>query len=178
MGHIAPEDPRINKIPKSTEEKLLYQRLLAGKDRMKNMQCVSLAKLSVEDFRSVYCWRRGIPVLSERLPPGTPIATFLNREGEESELYDGGVGVGAPGNMTTHAAVLIDYIKGTDNEVNGILVFDQHALLSHFRRMIYPIDPSTFGTASATNYYTIDDSDGFPLGGTHNPIWNLTNRAA
>ena len=178
MGHVAPQDPRINSIPKSVEERRLYQTLLSGKERMKNMQCVSLAKLSVQDFRSVQCWRRGTSVLSERLPPGTPIATFMDRQGKDSELYDGGVGVGAPGNMTTHAAVLIDYIVNADNRVEAILVFDQHALLSDFRRMIYPVDSSAFGTATATNYYTIHDTDGIPLGSTNNPCWHPTLRAA
>ncbi|MEO0893996.1 MAG: hypothetical protein AAFY35_15450 [Pseudomonadota bacterium] len=166
MGHVGPVDKRVHHLPQSQAERQLAARLRANKGRMANLQCVALAKLAVEDFRSVQCWRRGEPVLSKRFPLGTPIATFLDRDGGDSLLYDGGVGVGAPGNMTTHAAVLIDYIEGADGAVDGILVLDQHALLDGFRRMIYPVDASAYGTATATNYFTIHDETGTPLGAT------------
>lgn len=171
MGHIAPVDRRVHSLPVSPDERELTHRLRANEDRMGNRQCVSLAKLAVEDFRSVRCWRRGEPILASRVPTGTPIATFMDRSGAESELYDGGVGVGAPGNMTTHAAVLIDYIEDSAGRVDAILVLDQHALLEGFRRMIYPVNPSVYGTGTATNYYTIFDEDQLPLGGVNNPSW-------
>ncbi len=171
MGHLGPTDPRIEALPKSSAEQQLTNRLRAGKQQMGNLQCVSLAKLAVADFRSVRCWRRGEPVLSKRFLPGTPIATFLDRQGNESALYDGGIGVGAPGNMTTHAAVLVDYIEDDAGRVEAILVLDQHALLNDFRRMIYPVDLSAYGTATATNYFTILDDEGLPLGAAQNPNW-------
>ena len=178
MGHVAPSDPRLETLPVSEIESQLRQRLTSNLDQMPNLQCVSLAKLAVDDFRTVWTWRRGASVLSERLPPGTPIATFMNRDGVDSELYDAGEGVGAPGNMTTHAAVLVDYIENEDGVIDGILVFDQHALLTEFRRMIYPVDPTAFGTATASNYYTILDDAGLPLGGTNSPLWETYENAA
>ena len=167
MGHVGPVDKRVHQLPQSKAERQLAARLQAGHGRMGDLQSVSLAKLAVDDFRSVRSWRRGDPVLSKRFPPGTPIATFLDRDGKDSALYDGGIGVGAPGNMTTHAAVLVDYIEGADGEIDGILVLDQHALLDGFRRMIYPVDWAAYGTATATNYFTIHDDTGTPLGGTN-----------
>lgn len=166
MGHIAPVDPRVHRLPISDAERQISQWLLSNEHLMDNRQCVSLAKLAVNDFRSVRCWRRGESVLSSRLPIGTPIATFMDRQGEDSELYDGGIGVGAPGNMTTHAAVLTDYIEDDFGHIEAILVLDQHAELTEFRRMLYPVDPHAFGTATATNYYSILDEDGIPLGHT------------
>jgi len=177
MGYIAPIDPRVYELPASREEMRLRRWLLSNEPRMGNRQCVSLAKLAAEDFRSVRCWRRGLPVLSARLPIGTPIATFMDRKGKDSEHYDGGVGVGAPGNMTTHAAIFIDYVTDANGTVEAILVFDQHALLTEFRRMIYPVDPSAFGTATASNYYVINDEDGVPLGARSNSCWGPTPRS-
>lgn len=170
MGHIAPLDPRLAAIPVGRTEARLRQRLATVLlETGANRQCVSLAKAAAGDFRSVREWRRGPNVFSQRFAPGTPIATFLDREGNDSVLYDGGVGVGAPGNMTSHAAVLVAYIDGSDGLPAGILVLDQHALLDDIRRMIYHVDPTQFGTGNALNYYLIEDRTGIPLGRAATP---------
>ncbi|WP_319529856.1 hypothetical protein [uncultured Cohaesibacter sp.] len=158
-------------LPVSDEERQLEQRLLTLSKTMPNRQCVALAKAAVSDTRTVREWRKGQSVLERHWPAGTPIATFLNREGEDSHLYDGGVGVGIPGNMTSHAAVLIGYVEASGDDPDGILVFDQHGLLDGFRRMIYPVDHSLFGTSNAANYYVIVDEDNLPIGGQSNPCW-------
>lgn len=178
MGHIAPLDPRLGTLPAGTDELLLRQRLEAAEAEMANRQCVALAKVAVDDHRSVRQWRRGANVLSCRMPVGTPVATFLDRDGVESHLYDGGVGVGAPGNMTSHAAVLIDYLTDADGEPEAILVFDQHALLDEMRRMIYPVDDAAFGTGNAANYHAILTPELAPLGGETNPYWAIWSRTA
>ncbi|WP_321344951.1 hypothetical protein [Breoghania sp.] len=170
MGHVGPLDPRLRTTPVLPHERELKARLLALEGMMANRQCVALAKVAVEDFRSVRDWRRGESILARRMPAGTPIATFLDREGRDSHLYDGGVGVGAPGNMTSHAAVLIDYLCAENGQPDAILVFDQHALLDGIRRMIYPVDASLFGTANAANYHAIVDANMRPLGGMANPF--------
>ena len=64
-----------------------------------NEQCVALAKAYVGSTASVRDWRRGVNALDGNLQPGTPIATFMDRQGNASTLYDGGVGVGAPKNQ-------------------------------------------------------------------------------
>lgn len=165
MGHAAPLDPRLATLPVGRTEARLRSRLAAMLEETgANRQCVSLAKAAAGDFRSVREWRRGPNVFSQRFPAGTPIATFLDREGNDSPLYDGGVGVGAPGNMTSHAAVLVAYLDGADGLPEGILVLDQHALLDDIRRMIFRADPKQFGTGNARNYYVIEDREGLPLG--------------
>ncbi|GAB5378387.1 MAG: hypothetical protein AcusKO_48490 [Acuticoccus sp.] len=178
MGHDGPLDPRLKTLPVGRPERALQTHLArCAAESMPNRQCVALVKAAVGDFRSVREWRRGPNVLSRRLPPGTPIATFLDREGVDSPFYDGAVGVGAPGNMTSHAALLIDYVEGRDGKPDAILVFDQHALLDDFRRMIYPADDRLFGTANARNYFAILDADAQPIGGPSNPFWNAVQRA-
>ncbi|AXS40278.1 hypothetical protein [Breoghania sp. L-A4] len=178
MGHIAPLDPRLETLTVGSDERVLRARLSAVEPEMANRQCVALVKAAVGDHRSVRQWQRGANVLSCRLPIGTPIATFLDREGGDSHLYDGGVGVGAPGNLTSHAAVLIDYIDGPDGRPEAILVFDQHALLTEIRRMIYPVDDTAFGTGNAANYHAILTSELTPIGGTANPYWKTWSRTA
>ena len=179
MGHLAPLDPRLATMPVRSGERRLRARLEQGlAASQSNRQCVSLAKVAVSDFRSVQAWRRGPGVLAARWPIGTPLATFLDRDGNGSHLYDGGVGVGAPGNMTSHAAVLVDYIDGPDGAPEAILVLDQHALLDAIRRMIYPVDAAAFGTGNAANYHLIADAEGRFLGGTANPAERLAPACA
>ncbi|WP_299329718.1 hypothetical protein [Parasphingopyxis sp.] len=173
MGHEAVLNPHIDAIPVGEAERELFHRLRANAHKMNNRQCVALAKLAVEDEATVVDWRRGDSILSRRMPVGTPIATFMDREGRDSDYYDGAVGIGAPGNMTSHAAVLIGYVSGALGVPDGILVLDQHALLPGMRRMVYPIDDTLFGTASANNYYAINGLDDRPLGGLANPYWKL-----
>ena len=139
--------------------------------RMRNRECVALAKLVVGDTQTVREWRRG-PVATElRLPTGTPVATFLDRDGGQSDLYDAGVGVGISGNFTTHAGVVMDYVPDGNGTIEGLRLFEIYPGSRGLRKRIYPNDPDLFGTRSACNYCAILGPDGLPLGGPANPLW-------
>ena len=75
MGHVAPLDPRLGTIPVGSDERLLQIFLEAALETTRsNRQCVSLAKVAVDDFRSVREWRRGPSVLAARWPIGTTVS--------------------------------------------------------------------------------------------------------
>lgn len=132
-----------------------------------NPQCVALAKAYVGATGSVTDWRRGNNVMDGTLKPGTPIATFMNRDGSPSSLYDGG-GTGAPGNHTTHAAIFLDYERDNAGRITGIRVMEQFKGSNGAHERVYPVGGT--GTSNAANYHSINDArTGGPLG-TNNPM--------
>lgn len=144
-------------------------------------ECVVIAKVAVDALRTVGNWRRGHAAVDVILPPGTPLASFLDREGRPHPVYDGGVGLGKTGNQTTHAAVLAGYLVDAYGGILGIKVFEVYPGSNGVKRRIYPLDDSRFGTGNARNYNAILDHDLTPLGGTANPywpIWQALNAAA
>lgn len=143
------------------------ERIKSEFGHLSNPQCVALAKAYVGASGSVTDWRRGTNALDGTLRPGTPIATFMDRSGNPSTLYDGGQGVGAPGNHTTHAAVFLDYVRDGTGKITGIKVMEQYAGSGGAKEKIYPVGGS--GTGNAANYYSINDTKGVPLG-PNNPM--------
>jgi hypothetical protein len=139
------------------DEAALYNRIRLTYPSLTNEQCVELVRKVVGIPEGVRDWRRGTNV-RERLPVGTPLATFMDREGRPSEYYDAHEGVGAPGNNTTHAAILAGY---TDK---GILVAEQYVGSGgpHLREYKYG-DPRG-GEKAAENYYSINTASGAPAG--------------
>ncbi len=133
---------------------------------LNNQQCVALAKAYVGATGSVTDWRRGSNALDGTLRPGTPIATFMDRSGNPSTLYDAG-GTGAPGNHTTHAAVFMDYVRDGSGKITGIKVMEQYVGSGGAKEKVYPV--GGFGTSNAANYYSINDTRGAPLG-PNNPM--------
>ena len=130
---------------------------------MESRECFALAKAYVGSTGSVSDWRRGNSVLDGNLRPGTPIATFMDRSGGPSELYDGGVGRGKRGNDTTHAAVFIGYERDQSGKITGIKVADQWSTSGGVKFRTFPIEGKNRIT-SARNFYAINNSKGEPLG--------------
>jgi hypothetical protein len=141
----------------------LYDRIRALYPHLTNEECVELARKAAGIHEGVRDWRRGVNVNSANLPPGTPLATFMDRQGQPSDLYDGGQGVGAPGNNTTHAAVFMGYTK------DGILVDEQYRGSGGPHLQEYKFGDKRGGEKDANNYFSINDLGGLPAG-ENNPF--------
>jgi hypothetical protein len=120
-------------------------------------------------------WRKGKNV-AENIPIGTPIATFMDRNRNQSDKYDGGEGVGKPGNHTTHAAIFNGYIKDNDGKIIGITVKEQYQGSNGVQDHTYMFGAKGGGTLDGSNYYAINDSQGTPLG-KNNPLVAQTVQA-
>ena len=151
-------------------EESLKQKIRSLNGHLGDQECVTLARGIVNDNQSVKDWRRGENVMSGNLPLGTPISTFMDRKGNPSELYDGGQGVGAPGNNTTHAAVFAGYERNEKGDITGIKVYEQYAGSKGIQQRTYSVEDERGGEKAGKNYYSINDPKGNPLGGDKNPI--------
>jgi hypothetical protein len=160
VGGISASD--IHTIPGETANQTVA-RIQATYPHLTSEQCVELARKVAGIAEGVRDWRRGVGVGDGVLPAGTPIATFLDRSGKPSQLYDGGQGVGAPGNNTTHAAVFLGYTK------DGILVSEQYVGSGGPHVKEYKFGDSRSGEKDAANYNAINDLSGLPAG-SHNPF--------
>jgi hypothetical protein len=140
-------------------------------------QCVDLAREFVGSKLNVHEWRKGQSVADGTLPPGTPLATFMNRDGSPSNLYDGGNPEGGKsGNNTTHAGVLHSYKRDANGKIIGIYVMDQYEnkkqgyVPPHLT--YYPFGDKRGGEKDGANYFAINDSKGNPIGDERNPLNN------
>lgn len=141
-------------------------------------ECVVLPKVAVNAMRSVAHWRRGVNAVDTILPPGTPVATFMGRRGQPSDLWDGGEGLGITGNNTTHAGVLAGYVLDGNGTVAALKLWELYPGCGmRTRRRIYPVDDTAFGTANARNYHAILEPSLLPLGGRDNPYFRLWLRS-
>jgi hypothetical protein len=147
-----------------------------------NEQCVSLATAAVgiklgsgKEGANVHDWRRGESAASGNLVAGTPISTFLDRQGRTSNLYAGG-GSGTMGAHLDHAAVFENYIREGGNIV-GMNVEEQYSGSGgmHSRRYMFG---GGFGEADAANYAAIKTAAGGYLGGKNNPMAGDNTRTA
>ena len=142
------------------------QQDLLGRVRQNNpnlspAECVDLVKkyTNTEGTRTSD-WRRGE---KESLKRGEPVATFMKRDGSQSEKYDGGLG-GVRGNNTTHAAIFDQYNTDSKGNRTGIRVLEQDSRHGpHFHD--YNYGDKKGGEKDAGNYYSVNDSHGNPLGG-------------
>lgn len=144
-------------------------------------ECVVLPKVAVDAMRTVANWRRGVNAVDEILPQGTPVASFMKRDGTPSRYWDGREGLGIAGNNTTHSGVLAGYDLDARGAVIGLKLWEIYPGCGRVRRRIYPVDDSLFGTANARAYHAILDRDDTPLGGRDNPylaLWTLAGRPA
>ncbi|WP_136443539.1 hypothetical protein [Pacificoceanicola onchidii] len=132
-------------------------------------ECVVLPKVAVNAMRTVGGWRRGVRAADHLVPPGTPVATFLDRKGRASDRWDGGEGLGISGNGTTHSGVLAGYLLDACGGVIGLKLWELYPGCGRVRRRIYPFDDTLFGTANGRNYCVILETDGRLLGGRDNP---------
>ncbi|RYC29177.1 hypothetical protein D3273_25265 [Lichenibacterium minor] len=134
------------------------------------VQCVALANAAVGFGGSVKEWRRGVSAADGTLKDGTPIATFLNRDGSQSSRYAGG-GIGTEGANRDHAAVFRRYLRDEAGKAIGMTVSEQsrgHAL--HLRNYMFGRGA---GEQNGSNYNAIMGPDGRPLGGSSNPMTEL-----
>lgn len=134
-------------------------------------ECVVLPKVAVNAMRTVANWRKGENAVETILPPGTPLATFMDRDGNPSDFWDGGAGLGITGNYTTHSGVLAGYVLDRGGKVNSLKIWEIYPGCGRVRRRIYPVDDSLFGTSNARSYHAIYDFDHVPLGGKDNPFF-------
>ena len=148
----------------SETEQQLADRIHSLQPTLSNEQCVELARKGAGIPEGVRSWRKGDSATAARLPIGTPVATFLNRDGSPSNLYDGGEGVGAPGNNTTHAGI----VAGYDAEGN-LKLWEQYAGSGGPHIQVYKPGDSRGGEKDANNYFSINGDDGKPLGSA-NPL--------
>ena len=162
-GHNHAETPSSYAPIRGESVEQLARRIGDTSPQLTNEECVELARKVAGIHEGVRDWRRGTGVSSTRLPVGTPVATFLDRAGRPSSLYDGGQGVGAPGNNTTHAAVLMGY---TDK---GILVSEQYRGSGGPHVHEYLWNDPRGGEKAAENYFSINNLAGKPAG-DRNPL--------
>jgi hypothetical protein len=145
-------------------EQQLAERIQTIAPHLTNQQCVELARQTAGISEGVTDWRKGQNAISQRLPIGTPVATFMSRDGSPSDLYDGGQGVGAPGNNTTHAGVVAGY-----DDAGNLKLWEQYAGSGGPHLALYkPGDPRG-GEKDANNYYSISGKSGQPIG-LNNPL--------
>ena len=150
--------------PRETPSEL-YDRIQATYPQLTNEQCVELARKVAGIHEGVWDWRRGVNVHSADLPGGTPLATFMDRQGNPSEFYDAHQGVGAPGNNTTHAAVLVGYAK----DGSGIYVAEQYVGSHGIHIVEKKWNDPRGGESAAENYFAVNDPSGLPAG-ENNPF--------
>lgn len=135
-----------------------------------NAQCVSLAKAWVGAPASVTTWRKGDAVTGGEMKPGTPIATFLNRDGSQSNRYAGG-GTGTPGANLDHAGVFHSYITDKNGKRVGMKMLDQwNGANGQPSVRDYYFGDRRGGEKDAGNYFAVKDQSGNYLGGARNPM--------
>ena len=145
-----------------------HMRTLRASGQVINEQCVALAKAAVGVSGSVTTWRKGVGAEEGTLKPGTPIATFLDRNGKPSERYAGG-GVGTMGAKRDHAAVFSGYVRDKDGRIAGMDVAEQYRGSGGVRAKRYLFGQG-YGEANGSNYHAVLGPDGKPLGGDRNPM--------
>ncbi len=133
-----------------------------------NEQCVSLAKAAVNASGSVLNWRKGVGAQAGTLQPGTPVATFLNRDGSQSDRYAGG-GTGTMGAGTDHAGVFQSYVRDKDGKIIGMNLAEQYRGSGGVKSKTYMFGQG-FGEKNGSNYHAVMGSDGQYLGGSRNPM--------
>ena len=133
-----------------------------------NEQCVSLAKAAVGATGSVTTWQKGVGAEAGTLKPGTPLATFLNRDGSQSDRYAGG-GTGTPGARLDHAGVFEKYINDAAGKRIGMQIAEQYKGSGGVRSKAYMFGQG-FGESNGSNYSAVLGPDGLPLGGDRNPM--------
>jgi hypothetical protein len=141
-----------------------------------NEQCVSLATASVGiklggkgEGAFTGDWRRGEGAEAGSLKPGTPVATFLNRQGQTGETYAIGGHGGQPGAGLDHAAVFEKYLRDKGGKAIGMEVAEQYKGSGGIHERNYMFGQG-YGEHTGSNYYAIKTASGGYLGGAANPM--------
>jgi hypothetical protein len=140
-----------------------------------NEQCVTLGMASVGvkygsqmEGGHTSDWRRGDSAAEGGLKAGTPIATFLDRQGRTGNTYAIGGNGGQMGAGLDHAAVFENYIRDKTNKIIGMQVEEQYKG-SHGQHLKNYMFGQGRGEHDASNYYAIKTRSGY-LGGAANPM--------
>ena len=99
--------------------------------------------------------------------PGTPVATFLNRDGQDVDRYADG-GAGRPGAGLDHAGLFQSYILDAAGKRIGMKMSEQFAGSGgvHVRDYLFG---KGFGEHNGSAYHAVLGPDGKPLGGGRQP---------
>ncbi len=133
-------------------------------------QCVTLAMAAVgvkkgsgQSGANVHEWRKGDGADAGTLKAGTPVATFLDRQGRETDRYAGG-GAGTPGAHLDHAGVFQKYVMDAYGKRIGMTLLEQYqgSRGAHLKDYLFG---KGFGEANGSNYHAVLGPDGKPLGG-------------
>ena len=157
-------------------ETQLAARIQALRPHLSSQECVALAKAAVGSNASVREWRRGDNPFETEIAPGTPLSTFMDRRGRQSDRYDGGQGVGAPGNNTTHALVFDHYVKDKDGNIVGFSSWEQYRGSGGPHLKTYMRGDQRGGEKDANNYATVYDSSGKPIGRNNPQLKSMGQR--
>jgi hypothetical protein len=131
--------------------------------QLTNEECVTLAMKSAGMSGTVSDWRKGSGWSD--LPTNAPAATFMDRNHNPSNLYDGGQGVGIGGNDSTHSL-----IKAPDDAQGNPRAWEQYTgsggpqLVTLHHGDINPITGKMDRIHNIDNLYGINDANGKPLG--------------
>lgn len=167
---ITPGERPSASAPSPSDASDVAGRIRALKDSgaISGQQCVALAKAYVGASGSVTGWQKGDAADAGTLKPGTPIATFLNRDGSQSSRYAGG-GTGTPGAGLDHAGVFQSYVRDKDGKTIGMRIAEQFKGSGGPRFKDYSFGQG-FGERNGSNYNAILGPDGRYLGGDRNPM--------
>jgi hypothetical protein len=142
-----------------------------------NEQCVTLVKEFTGMGGTVKDWRKGSSVMSGNMKIGTPIATFMSSQGQQSDRYDAG-GIGTPGAGTSHAALFGGYTRDQSGKITGINVVEQYKYSGRKGQVQGPhiqhYGIGGFGEHGAENYFGIASAGGGKRGklnGLDNDNW-------
>ena len=138
-------------------------------------QCVTLAMASVGIQKgsgtagaNVHDWRPGEGAMEGTLKKGTPVSTFLDRQGNESNRYAGG-GSGTPGARLDHAAEFEKYLYDKSGKRTGMEVLEQYQGSKPHLKDYYDSDTG-YGESNARHYHAIKTATGDYLGGSRNAM--------
>ncbi len=160
-------------------------RLSAARDAglITNEECVALATASVGiplgsnvEGGHVGDWRRGAAASEGNIVPGTPLATFLDRNGNTGNTYAIGGNGGQRGAHLDHAGVFEGYIRDAQGKPIGMNMSEQYRGSGGTHSRAYYFGDG-WGEGDASNYYAIDVAGGGHLGGSANPMSNRDARS-
>jgi hypothetical protein len=160
---------------KDSSDVIDHLKEMRDKGLVTNQQCVSLATAAVgiklgsgREGANVHDWRRGDAAQAGGLKAGTPISTFLDRQGRTTDLYAGG-GSGTMGAHLDHAAIFEKYIRNKGGAITGMDVAEQYKGSGGTHSRAYMFGRG-WGEGDAANYYAVKTASGGYLGGKANPM--------
>ena len=155
---------------------------MRSRGMISDKECVTLAMGSVGIRKgqgnggNVHDWRVGDNPEDGTLKPGTPVSTFLDRQGHMADRY----AVGSPGGGGTrgahldHAGVFETYLFDKAGKRIGFQMAEQYAKSRGVMEKKYYFHQGQ-GEGDASNYRAVKTQDGAYLGGRSNPMSGPTD---